>query len=281
MGLVNAASNLDQGNGYVNASAASALLAAGTVPDTVAPLPNANESVKVNVEKNTSLNVQDGFVRQTLAGLQPGERRDIVYRVSPNTSQVIVSLSNFAAGPVASQNQLFGDDVLLAVHTAKTSGDDYTFLDFVRTGTFVVNNPETGLIRVSVSGDWTNGTNVGVDVAIVSATDPVPQFTTQSKITQSDVQLVPFSVPAGANGLEARLSWRADWGNFPTADIDLILISPSGKVNSDGAHLNNPESAKIAKPEAGNWTALVNGFSIPAGSDKYELRIAVDGVVLK
>jgi len=52
-------------------------------------------------------------------------------------------------------------------------------------------------------------------------------------------------------------------------------------VNLDGAHLNNPESAKIAKPEAGNWTALVNGFSIPAGSDKYELRIAVDGVVLK
>ena len=58
--LVNAATTVDRGAGYVNATAARDLLTAGGAPDTVGTLPKANSSVKVNVEKSGTLNVLDG-----------------------------------------------------------------------------------------------------------------------------------------------------------------------------------------------------------------------------
>jgi hypothetical protein len=67
---------LDQGHGFVDAEAASKLLAAGAAPDTVEPLPNATSSVQVNIEQNTLLRVVDGFVRQTFQ-LKPGQRGDL------------------------------------------------------------------------------------------------------------------------------------------------------------------------------------------------------------
>ncbi len=283
--LVTGATVLDQGNGYVNAAAAAALLAAGKAPDTVDALPKANESVKVNVEKATDLDVVNGFVTRSLTGLKPSERRDIVYRVNPNTSQVVIALTNFTAAlPAVQQNPLFGDDLIVAVHSAKTSSigeGDYKYFAFATNGTVVINNPETGLLRLSVSGDWTNAGPVSVNASIFSTVDPIPQFTSQSKISDMQTAVIPFTVPAGAHSLQARLSWRADWGSYPSADLDLILIGPTGSVNVDGAQINNPENATIANPQPGQWIALVDGYQIPAGSDKYELRIAVDGKVLK
>ena len=283
--LVTGATVLDQGNGYVNAGAAAALLAAGKAPDSVDALPKANESVKVNVEKGTALNVVNGFVTESLSGLRPSERRDIVYRVNPNTSQVVIALTNFAAAlPAVQQNPLFGDDLIVAVHSAKTSSigeGDYKYFAYTTNGTIVIDNPETGLLRLSISGDWTNAGTVSVKASVFSTVDPIPQFTSQSKISDMQRLVVPFTVPAGAQSLQARLSWRADWGSYPSADLDLILISPTGGVNGDGAQLNNPENAAIANPAPGQWIALVDGYNIPAGSDKYELRIAVDGKVLK
>ena len=281
---VTAAINLDQGAGYVNATSARAVLTAGSAPNTVPQLGKANSSVKVNVEKGTSLNVLDGNVTQAVANLQPGERRDLVYRISPNTSQIIVSLSGFTAAlPAAQQNALFGDDLLVAVHSAKTSSigeGDYKAFSFIKNGSAVINSPETGLLRVSISGDWTNAGSVSTTASIVSLTDPIPQFTAQDKIVTSQAVAVPFTVPAGTQLLEGRLAWRNDWGTFPTADIDLILISPTSKLNFDGATLNNPELAAIKTPETGNWIAIVNGFDIPGGSDKFELRVALDGKVI-
>ena len=50
------------------------------------------------------------------------QSREILYNVTANTNQVIVSLSNVTPSlPPAQQNQPFGDDILLVVHSAKTS----------------------------------------------------------------------------------------------------------------------------------------------------------------
>ena len=55
-------------------------------------------------------------------GLRPGQRYDLLYRVSPNTRQIVVVLSDVTpALPPAEQNQLFGDDILLTIHSPKTS----------------------------------------------------------------------------------------------------------------------------------------------------------------
>jgi len=47
---------------------AAKLLAAGAAPDTLTIPANPNKSVKVNIEKATSLNVRDGYVRETVSG---------------------------------------------------------------------------------------------------------------------------------------------------------------------------------------------------------------------
>jgi hypothetical protein len=92
---------------------------------------------------------------------------------------------------------------------------------------------------------------------------------------------VPFAVPASAGQLDIRFGWREDWSSFPTGDMDLILIKPDGTTIYDAATISNPESVSLANPQAGQWMALLQGFDIPSGSDKYDLRIAVDGQVLK
>jgi Subtilase family len=275
---------LDQGAGYVNGGGAAALIGSGKASNAFPILPKSNPSVKVNVEQGSFLKVRDGFVTDHAANLIPGERYDLVYNVTPNTSQVVVMLTNVTPSlPPAQQNQLFGDDILLAVHSAKTSAigeGDYKVFTFTTGGTFVINNPETGLMRITVNGDWTNNGTISADVAVISTKDAVPQFSAQGKIGDQQLLAFPVTVPAGVNQADFRLRWNEDWGTYPTADVDLILLAPNGTVNLNGATLNNPEEAIVANPMPGTWFAIVAGFEIDTGSDKFELRVALDGKVV-
>jgi len=283
--LGDAYTTLDQGSGYVDAGAAAALLAAGQVPDTVPTAGNPNTSVKVNVEKNTDLEVQEGLVQATLTGLRPGERRDILYRVHPNTSQVVVAIGGVTPSlPAAQQNQLFGDDIFLAVHSAKTSSigeGDYKVQEFTTGSTHAIANPETGIMRVTVTGDWTNAGTIGASVSIFALTDPIPGFSAQGKLQDKQVLMFPLTVPAGISTAEFRLGWREDWGQFPTNDLDLFAVRPNGTTTLAGATLNNPEVVSIKNPPAGRWLVIVNGFTIFTEQDKFELRIALDGKIVK
>jgi hypothetical protein len=92
--------------------------------------------------------------------------------------------------------------------------------------------------------------------------------------------LFPVNVPTGTKQAEFRLEWREDWSNYPTNDVDLILVSPGGAVNLAGATLNNPEAVSVTNPAAGAWLALVNGFEVNSKSDKVELRVVLDGRLL-
>ena len=276
---------LDQGTGYVDALAARNLLATGTVADAVPPPGPFNKSVKVNVEKGTFLDVRDGLVQESVSGLRPGERHDVLYRVHPNTSQVVVVLSNVTpALPPSEQNQLFGDDILLAVHSAKTSSigeGDYPVFAFSVGGTFAVNDPERGIMRVTLNGDWTNAGEVSAEVTIFSTTESLPKFTAQGKITPLQTLVYPIDVPAGVAQAEFRLGWREDWSRYPTNDVDLILVAPGGAVNAAGATARNPEVAVVDNPAAGQWLALVDGFEVNTGDDRFELRVSLDGNVVK
>jgi len=272
---------LDRGAGYADALAAQNLLAGGSVPDALPTPPKANSSVKVNIEKNTTLNVRDGFVSQSVSNLKPGQRSDILYRVVPNTKQVIVTLSNVTpALPPALQNQLFGDDILLTIQSAKTSVDDYPFFEFSLGNTYVVNNPEQGIMRITVNGDWTNAGGISADVTIVSVTDPVPQLTTQGKIGSGQIIAMPLTIPPSTSKAELSLSWREDWASYPLNDLDLILLAPNHLANLSGATMNSPERVTLNSPAAGVWTVILSGFEVHGGDDKFELRIALDGNVV-
>ena len=75
-------------------------------------------------------------------------------------------------------------------------------------------------------------------------------------------------------------NWREDWGQYPTNDVDLILVRPNGTLDFTGATLNSPERVTLTNPPPGNWIVLVDGFSVPT-ADKYDLRIALNGKVVK
>jgi hypothetical protein len=274
---------LDRGRGYVDAAAALQLLQSGKASDAPGAVGGDNKNVKVNILQGAGIKTYDGNVTLSAKGLLPGQRFDVYYRVNPNRSAVVVTLSGVKPGAV--QNVFFGDDILLAVHSAKTSAigeGDYKVFAFTTGGTFVIPNPELGLMRVTLNGDWTNASPIDATVNIFSVTDPIPGFTSQSGLSNGELKVYPFNVAAGATTLSARLEWEGDWANYPANDIDLILVRPNGTLILDGATLNNPEQATVSNPPAGNWLALVDGYSIfTKNGDRFKLRLAVDGYVLK
>ena len=283
--LADGSTVLDQGAGYVDGLASAGLLFSGSIPDALPEPPGYTQNVNVNIQQGTFLRTRHGAFSESTGALLPGQRHEVVYDVVPNTRQIVVVLSGVSPSlPPAQQNQLFGDDVLLSVHSAKTSAigeGDYKVFEFTKGGTFVVNDPEPGLIRVTASGDWTNAGTIAADVSIFSFTDPIPQFSTQGRIADQQALVFPFAVPSGVARADVRLGWREDWGHYPSADVDLILIAPGGAANVAGATVSNPEVVGIDKPAAGTWTAIVTGIDVPTGSDKFELRVSLDGNVLK
>jgi hypothetical protein len=115
----------------------------------------------------------------------------------------------------------------------------------------------------------------------VSAVDAIPGFTAKGTVVHGETLAFPVRVSGGVSQAEFRLEWRGDWGRYPTADVDMILVAPNRVPHFAGATLRNPERVVIDNPEAGEWVVLVNGFDIPAGNDKFELRVSLDGHVIK
>jgi hypothetical protein len=283
--LADGSGPLDRGAGHVNAVAAHQLLQNWTsVPDSAPDYGVENKNVKVNFLQGASVKTWSGDVTRTVTGLMPGGRFETFYKTTPNTSAIVVTVSGFTPG--ATQNPLFGDDLTLTVHSAKTSAigasGDYKVYTFTTGGTFTIANPDLGIMRITLNGSSTNASAVAATVNVRSVTDSNPGQTSHGKIADGELIEVPFSVPAGATRLEARLEWDGDWSNYPTNDLDVILRRPDGTLVTGGATINAPELATVTNPAAGNWIAYVDGFTISTtGGDKYTLRIAVDGVVIK
>jgi hypothetical protein len=275
--LVDGSGPLDQGSGHVDGAAALALLQAGGVPDTPGVSGGTNPSVKVNIQQGAGVETYDGNVTRSVQGLLPGQRFETYYRTSPNTSAVVVNLFDFNPGPV--ENVFFGNDILFAIHSAKThpgGNGDYEVVTFSTGGTFLVPNPENGLLRITATGDWTNTGPVDVSVNIFSLHEATPGLTAQGKLTDGEFELVPFTVPAGATNLAVRLAWKDNYGRYPTNDLDVILVDPIGGVHFDGATLDAPEVLAIASPLAGDWLAFIDAFPINDRDDRYELLVEVE-----
>jgi subtilisin family serine protease len=275
---------IDRGHGYVNAFAAYNRIASGWVPLLTDPLHLPTPSVKANVERGTDLRVRHGDVDKSVAGLLPGERYDILYEVQKGTRRVHVTLAGFEAElPPSEQNQLFGDDILLTIHSAKTSSigeGDYKEFTFTVGGSFTIEDPEPGLLRVTVNGDWTNAGRVSADVLISPTPEALPGLTANGRLREGELAAFPIEVPAGVSEAEFRLRWERDWSRYPSSDLDMILVPPSGPVVTAGATINSPEFVRIANPVSGTWTVLVSGFEVNAWKESFKLRVALDGSVV-
>jgi len=279
--IADGSSELDRGRGLVNAEVARALLAEWRVSERLPEVTDPNKSVRVNIERNTQLNVQTGQVKESLS-LKPGQRRDILYQVNDNVEQVVLTLDKVKpALPPTAQNALFADDILLFVHSSKTSSihqvGDYLVGEITLGGSFVIDDPEPGILRISVMGDWTNAGNISTDVTVSSSRSQRPKTTAQGEIAEGDLLFIPIDMPAGVQFAEFRLSWNEDWSNYPTNDVDLILYDPQLNTNSSGATLNLPERVAVQNPKPGTWYAVIHGFDLPAGTDKFRLSVLLDG----
>jgi subtilisin family serine protease len=280
--LADGSTELDQGDGYVDAAAASSLLVAGVVPDSTIEPRKPTKSVAQNVRRGTFLEPLKGSVQDHVADLKPGQRADFLYEVAEKTDSVTINLSNFTAGAI--QNALFGDDILLTVHTAKTSAigeGDYQFFGFVLGGTVMIIDPEPGLMRVTVNGDFTNAGPISTDVSISSTKSGNSRSTDGARINDGQLLAFEVQVPAGVTDAVFSLRWRNNWSRYPTSDVDLILRDPAGLLNFDGATLDSPERVAVHTPAPGTWTVFVDGFDLPSGTDKVDLRVSFDGKLVK
>ena len=279
--MVDGSGPLDRGAGHADAAAAHALLDSGTAPDTAGAAGGTNKNVSVNILQGAGVPTFTDVVTRSVTGLKPGQRFETYYKVPSNTSAIVLTLSGVTPGD--NQNVLLGDNILLAIHSAKTSAfGDYNVLEFTSGGTWTISDPDAGLMRVTLNGNWTNASPIGATVTIVPQIAASPGQTVQASVLDGETRVYPFTVPPGAASLSVRLEWDGHWGMYPSNDLDLILIPPSGPVNVDGATANAPERAAVANPVAGQWIAVVDGFSIATkNGDKFSLRVAIDGTVVK
>ncbi len=276
--LSDGSTELDQGHGLINAKAAYDLLNSGKVSDQL-PEPNSPASeVRANIESTTDLVVRGGSITDQLRDLRPGERKDLLYDIPKGTKQVVVSLNKFRASlPNTSQNALFGDDILLFVHSAKTSAfnqnGDYLVSTFTTGGRFAIDDPEPGILRVSVNADWSNAGTVSADVSVSSTLEKQIPISTAGTISDTQTIRLPIEIPKNVGIATFQLAWNHGWDRYPTNDLDLILQDPAGNRIVVGATFDSPEFASVKNPRAGSWLIIIEGFDLPTETDDFALTV--------
>jgi subtilisin family serine protease len=279
---------IDRGKGIPDAWGAFNLLASGKGDNSLPKVAKPDELVRKNVERTTDFTVVTGNVAQSFTGLRPGAHGELFYEVLAGTQQVVVEVKNVKF--TGSQNPLIGDALFVDIHSAKTSSiggfGDYLLPGFAMFAgeqeQFVFAEPDTGIMRITLSGDTLNAGLVSADVLVHSITAALPPVSIEGTIQDEKTKEFLVRVPPGAKVLEFLLTWINDWSHYPTSDIDLILYPPNSNIpNVDGATLAGPERVSIADPPAGDWRVLIDGFDIPLGTDKFQLRVLVDDVLLK
>ena len=267
--------NLDQGAGFVDALGAyNALLAGAPNPDDT---PSNKRHVANNVSRQGAQVVRAPNFSANTGTLVPGQRAEYYVEITKATRSIDVDIFNVSPElPPSQQNLLFGDDLFVSIHTAKTHLDDYLFEGFVGPGGLSFELPELGLdhglARVTIVGDWTNAGNISADVSIVSTTEGQAQGKLgMGFVAQAESEAYQFFVAPGSDELNVRLEWQHSWASYPTNDLDvlvfdpnfnLILIDGDGDGAPDGLSLDSPERLSIPNPIPGTYTLIVDGFTV-------------------
>jgi hypothetical protein len=261
----------DQGNGFLDVSRSLDLLLMGKVNGRLAT-GIGSPSVVLNT---LLLGVRpivfwNDKYSAHVTNLKPGQVRQVFVPVDNRTDEFTITIKNLAPEqPPAGQNPLFGDDLFVAVADAPTSFLRERFFDFVGKDTAIkVPNPQSGLLRLAIQGDWTNAGRISADVVIERKRSLQGLPTAVGTVAEGEMKVIEFDVPAAAANLTVEAFWDKDWGSYPTDDLDLYLVDPNGDLVVDatgappGSTLDSPERTEVATPLAGTWTALVAGFTV-------------------
>ncbi len=138
---------------------------------------------------------------------------------------------------------------------------------------------EPGLMKLSLIGDYSNEDPVSFRVRITRENYRVPLHPryriASGVIKMGDTIAMPVTIPEGTNAATFDLLWARDWSKFPTSDIDVILVSPSGGFVWSGATANAPERAIVVAPEAGEWLVIIDAYEVNR-SDNYSLYLILE-----
>jgi subtilisin family serine protease len=283
----------DQGAGFLDVSRSLELLRARRVSGVISAARGGDE-VAQNLQEMglrvRKLEAGESFSSRT-GSLVPGERSEFYVETGRDVGALRIDVTGAALLPPAQQNQIWGDDIIVAFHSAKTSsaptGDgDYRVVQFVvGTTSFTVTDLDYGVNRVTLVGDWTNAGSIRADVRVTAIPARRPTISTQGVVADGDWLAIPVVVPAGKARATFELGWKRNWSHTPTNDIDLYVIDPDGNlVDFSGATLNAPERTVVEAPVAGEYTVLVNGFTVfgdrrggstPA-TDEYRLNVYLE-----
>ena len=192
------------------------------------------------MEHSAGLVVDHGTVLRTFSNLKPAQRGEILYEVPDKTSQVVIDLSGITpALPPSSQNSLFGDDVYVSIHSAKTSSGafgDY-FFDFnpfvVDDTQIVIPHPEPGILRITLIGDTTNAGTISAAVMVTSSIDSLDSSTIRGDIRGGDNLFFPIEIPAGIHEARFQVRWDGEWGRYPTNDIERSINAAKASTSDN------------------------------------------------
>jgi hypothetical protein len=282
---------IDQGRGFVDVAAALARLESGHRSSRLIGS-DPDDRVRENIAEIgfRTVRFENGQFSTHVSNLVPGQVAQFFVQTAIDDKLTITLRNITPENPPETQNQLFGDDVVVNVLDAPTSTNNLLFQGFVVGDTIITATASPGLVRVALEGDWTNAGRISADLLITREHVNIGRNTAEGSIAQGQVVAVPIVVPPGASQLDFELSWKGNWSRYPTNDIALILQDPGGKLSFDGATNNSPERVSINKPAAGTWVAAIEGFTIHAElddddhdevrvpRDAFELRVTIDGV---
>ncbi len=236
--------------------------------------------------------------------LERGRWVDWVFEIDERTDAIVIEIEPVggAIPPGPSGKLGFPESFELFVKSAKRGGVEPDFVDGANvfdaarvelrdglallqggiTSNLVRSPPavlEPGLMKVTLESDWTNNTRfLSADVTITRVGGPKQgrRRRPTAVVQDSETQAFSLEVPAGTKQATFDLSWLRDWRRFPTDDLDLIVVSPSGARNFRGATLNAPERTVLRDPEPGTWTAIVDGFTVHRERAPFVLQVTLE-----
>ncbi|MCP4271409.1 MAG: S8 family serine peptidase [Gammaproteobacteria bacterium] len=281
---------IDQGAGFIDIPSALNILQSGNIKTSL-PKGKAGEKVAENIKKvgfkTTKLKEVDSDGEDEIyshnsrvESLMPGQVAHFFIETEKDINQLSISLSNILTElPQAEQNAFFGDDVFFKVQDAITHDEATLAGGFINADTTVViDNPQTGIVRLAVMGDWTNAGQISADVNITKIKHKRSKKIAKGKVTQGDYTIIDVAVIDGTTQVDFELSWKNNWGAYPTDDIDLIVLDSYGYPYFEGATFASPERLSVTDPVPGIWTVIVQGYTVHSDGDeddaksKWELR---------
>jgi subtilisin family serine protease len=284
-----------QGSGMLNLPNALALLRR---PGNDPPEPRA---ARDRLAPNVRLLRGEPF--QERVTLERGRWVDWVLEVDEETEAVVIEIEPVGGNipPGASGLLGFPESFELFVKSAKRGGVEPDFVDGanvfdaarveIRAGAALlqggiaqneVASPppvlEPGLMKITLESDWTNNTRfLSADVTITRLERKSKRLRRPTAhLGDSETQSFPIEIPVGTTRASFDLAWHRDWSRFPTDDLDLILVSPSGEEDFRGATYDAPERAVLEEPEPGTWTAIVDGFTVHRGKVPFVLQVTLE-----